>query len=139
MVVVVLGDAVGAALPALRAHAESLMRDRCRVERVTGTARDEATLEDVDVVEVVYEGPCRVRVGGAQPSTDLVAGREFTVTDAVVKLPVGAERFADDDRVTITECAYDPALVGAVFSVLARETVTTATSRRLHVSEVSSK
>lgn len=134
-----LGVDVDEALPVLRAHAESLMRDSCVIERRGEPVRDEVTLETREDWQVVYSGPCRVKAGGSQPSTDAVAGGLVTVADAVVKLPVGPERFADDDRVTVTGSAYDPALVGAVFTVLARETVTTATSRRLHVSEVTTR
>ena len=134
----VIGDDIAAALPELRAQAESLMRDSCVVERRTGRVMDDATLEYVDSWSRVYEGRCRVQVAATQPAEEVVGGRAFVVTDAVVQLPVGPVDFADDDRVTVTFTAYDPALVGVVLSVTSREVKTHPVMRRLHVSEVRS-
>lgn len=133
-----LGDDVDAALPELRAHAESLMVDACRVERRTGRVLDEDSLEYVDAWASVYEGRCRVQVAGTQAQQESPAGRAFTVIDAVVQLPVSSVEFVDDDRVTVTASAHDPALVGVVLSVTSREVKSHATMRRLHVSEVAS-
>ena len=131
-----LGDEVDAELAYMRAEHESLMRDRCRIERAMSTVRDEDTLEDVAAMVTVYEGPCRLRQGGAQPTVDAVAGRVFATTDAVLRIPVGPERFLDNDTVTITHAHYDPSLWGRTFTVRGTDMVTTATSRRLRVSEV---
>ena len=62
----------------------------------------------------------------------------FVITDAVVQLPIGPERFVDNDRVTVTVAVFDPDLVGVALSVTSREVKSQATMRRLHVSEVSS-
>ena len=134
----VIGDDIAAALPELRAQAESLMRDSCVVERRTGRVMDDTSLEYVDSWSRVYEGRCRVQVAATQPAEEVVGGRAFVVTDAVVQLPVGPVDFADDDRVTVTSTAYDPALVGVVLSVTSREVKTHPVMRRLHVSEVRS-
>ena len=129
-----IGDDIAAALPELRAQAESLMRDGCVVERRTGRVMDDTTLEYVDSWSRVYEGPCRVKVAGSAPAE--ASGRAYVITDAVLQLPIGPERFLDDDRVTITTASYDPDLAGVVLTVTSREVKTHATMRRLHVSEV---
>lgn len=55
-----LNDAIQAALPKLQAHAESRMRERCRIERVTTREADEWGREVTDH-RVIYEGPLRIR------------------------------------------------------------------------------
>ena len=73
-----------------------------------------------------------------QPAESQPGGRTFVITDAVVQLPIGPERFVDNDRVTVTVAVFDPDLVGVALSVTSREVKSQATMRRLHVSEVSS-
>ena len=86
----------------------------------------------------MYAGACRVKVEGTQPAESEPGGRTFVITDAVVQLPIGPERFVDNDRVTVTVAVFDPDLVGVALSVTSREVKSQATMRRLHVSEVSS-
>lgn len=133
-----LGDDIAAALPEMRAHAESLMVDACVIERRRERVMDPVTLEYGDAWTPLYSGRCRVQVSAIQPAAEPVAGRSFVVTDAVVQLPASAPDFRDDDRVTITGCVFDPVMVGVRFSVTSREVKTHATMRRLHVSEVRS-
>lgn len=130
------GDDIAAGLAELRVHAESNMRDACSVERRTGRVLDPVSLEYVDAWTVVWSGRCRLKVAGTQPAEESGTGRQFVVTDAVLQLPVTAVEFADDDRATVTGCEFDPSLVGVVLSVTSREPISQATSRRLHVSEV---
>lgn len=132
------GDDIAAGLAELRVHAASNMRDACVVDRRTGRVLNEATLEYTDVWVEVYAGRCRVKVKGTQPAESEPGARTFVVTDAVVQLPVDATHYADGDRVTVTSCEFDPALVGVVLSVTSRDPISQATSRRLHVSEVTS-
>ena len=132
-----IGDDIDAALPEMRAHAASLMRDGCRVERLAeGRTFDDATGEYAESWEPVYAGACRVQVAATQPDESDTGGRGWVVTDAVVQLPVSGVDFRDNDRVTITGCLHDPAMVGVVLTVTSREVKTHATMRRLHVSEV---
>lgn len=132
------GDDVAAGLTELREHAVSNMRDECVIERRTGRVLDEVTLEYTDVWVGVYAGRCRVKVKGTQPAESEPGGRTFVVNDAVVQVPVDATHYADGDRVTVTASEFDPALVGVVLSVTSRDLISQATSRRLHVSEVTS-
>lgn len=132
------GDDIAAGLTELREHAVSNMRDACVIERRTGRVLNETTLEYVDQWTPVYAGVCRVKVAGTQPAVSEPGGRTFVITDAVVQLPIGPERFVDNDRVTVTVAVFDPDLVGVALSVTSREVKSQATMRRLHVSEVSS-
>ena len=132
------GDDIAAGLTVLRVHAVSNMRDACVIERRTGRVLDEATLEYTDTWTQVYAGRCRVKVKDTQPAESEPGGRTFVVTDAVVQIPVDSTHYADGDRVTVTSCEFDPALVGVVLSVTSRDPISQATSRRLHVSEVTS-
>lgn len=137
-----IGDDVASFLPELRAHAVSLMRDECVIERRTGRVLDEDTLEYVDEWVRVYPpepaaaGRCRVRVAATQPSQETPGGRQFVVTDAVVQLPVDGTDYRDGDRVTVTASEFDPVLVGVKLTVTSREAQSHSTMRRLHVSEV---
>lgn len=133
-----LGGDLAAGLPELRAHAVSMMVDSCVVERRTGRVMDDSTFEYVDAWTRVYSGRCRVQVAATQPVEPDPGGRAWVVTDAVVQLPVDGTDYVDDDRVTVTACAFDPALVGVVLSVTSREVKTHDIMRRLHVSEVRS-
>ena len=112
--------------------------DKCVIERRVGRVLNETTLEYVDKWAPVYAGACRVKVEGTQPAESEPGGRTFVITDAVVQLPIGPERFVDNDRVTVTVAVFDPDLVGVALSVTSREVKSQATMRRLHVSEVSS-
>ena len=132
------GDDVAAGLTELREHAVSNMRDACAIERRTGRVLDESTLEYTDTWAQVYAGRCRVKVKDTQPAESEPGGRTFVVNDAVVQVPVDATHYADGDRVTVTASEFDPALVGVVLSVTSRDPISQATSRRLHVSEVTS-
>ena len=132
------GDDIAAGLTELREHAVSNMRDACVIERRTGRVLDEVTLEYTDTWAQVYVGRCRVKVKDTQPAESEPGGRTFVVNDAVVQLPVDATHYADGDRVTVTASEFDPALVGVVLSVTSRDPISQATSRRLHVSEVTS-
>lgn len=139
-----LGDDIAQALPELQAHAESMMRDTCVVERDTGeTTLDPDSLEEVPVFETVYEGKCRVQrpgasVGGSEP---VVGESEFGVQTVHGQLPLSAlglkrgMRF----RVTAVGAGTDPDLLGLVATVQANLTKTHATKRTLVCEEVPSR
>ena len=70
-----IGADILAALPQMRADAESLMTASCRVYRKTGTRRDGARI--VALWETIYEGRCKIQtyeghertVGGSTSGT----------------------------------------------------------------------
>lgn len=95
-----IGDDVAAALPEMRAHAESLMRGRCTIDR--GTSEWNGT-KTVDVWEPVHEDvPCRLEVAPVA-SRSLLADEVVTAEAPVVKVPVRFEGIRPDDRVTLAD------------------------------------
>lgn len=134
-----LHDGIAAALPMLRAHAESLMVDACRVERqrVDGNGDpvydlDPETLAEVPVFDEVHAGRCRVQRREVTATPEQVAGGfEFGVASVEVQLPIGVAAPARGDRVTVTAATFDPSLVGSQVVVVAVPVKTHATKRVL--------
>lgn len=131
-----LGAELRPALAELRAEAESLMLDTCRVERpgapipdgLGGTTRPMAT---------IYEGKCRVQhVVGRTLSASESVGREYVEQTLSVHLPVGSVDAAVSDVITITASADDPFLVGRTYRVEAPSNKSQATAYRVPVTEV---
>jgi len=142
-----IGDDLAAALPELRAMAESLMRDTIRVERVVGVdeSTGEATYETVYPVEQTPDrwrrgdgGIGKVQAYEAQEATPEVAGATIAVQRYAVHIPVGSCKPEIGLRVTILAAALDPNLTGRTYRVVALLHKTAATAYRLGVEEVPS-
>lgn len=120
-----VGDAIAAALPELRAQAESLMRDTCSVSRVTGAAIVDE--REVPATAAVYAGRCKVQeLANVETSPD-VAGATVTVLRYRLDLPVSAGPFKVGDIAT----------VGArTFRITSMHVKTWQTAQRLPVDEV---
>lgn len=140
-----LGADIAAALPGLRAQAESMMQDRCVVERVTaGTVLDEVTGEYTPVTVRVYpvgvaaDGPCQFKAANTAVRDVEAAGQLLVEQSATLKLPVaGSEVVREGDVVTITASRFDPQLVGVRVRVAGSHHQTFATARRFPVEEMS--
>ena len=130
-----LGDDIAAALPELRAHAESLMVDAVLIQRATGeTTIDPVTLEEVPAFEDVYAGPARIqRPGSLSPRDDVVGDFEFNIEAVLAQLPLSAAGIRYGMRLTVTAVGAisDPDLVGLVATVRANMTKTHPTKRTL--------
>lgn len=142
-------DDIAAALPELRAHAESLMVDSCtitsrRLDESGEPVRemDPVTLELTDVWDEVYAGRCRVQRPGAVMvgREPVVGGVEFNVETVHVQVPLAALGVKADDRVAITAVGAisDPDSAGMVLSVRVNQHKTHATKRTLVCEEVTS-
>lgn len=142
-------DDIAAALPELRAHAESLMVDSCTIARrrldedgEPVREMDPVTLELTDVWDEVWSGRCRVQRPGAVMvgREPVVGGVEFNVETVHVQVPLAALGVKADDRVTITATGAisDPDSVGMVLSVRVNQHKTHATKRTLVCEEVTS-
>lgn len=142
-------DAIAAALPELRAHAESLMVDSCTVTRrrldESGEPvreMDPVTLELTDVWDEVYAGRCRVQRPGAVMvgREPVVGGVEYNVETVHVQVPLTVLGVKADDRVAITAMGAisDPDSAGMVLSVRVNQHKTHATKRTLVCEEVAS-
>lgn len=142
-------DAIAAALPELRAHAESLMVDSCTITRrrldedgEPVREMDPVTLELTDVRDEVYAGRCRVQRPGAVMvgREPVVGGVEYGVETIHVQVPLTVLGVKADDRVTITAVGAisDPDSLGMVLSVRVNQHKTHATKRTLVCEEVTS-
>lgn len=130
-------------LDQFRADAESLMSDSCVVEREgppdPGAVIDPTTGKFPDVpFGVVYRGICgtavqgTVMAGRARES----AGDEVTILRSTLKVPASAARLLVNDRVTFLSSAYNPALVGVVFTVTGLLPGSHQTSQKVSVQAV---
>ena len=144
-----IADDIAAALPELRAHAESLMVDSCTVTRrrldESGEPvreMDPVTLELTDVWDEVYAGRCRVQRPGAVMvgREPVVGGVEYNVETVHVQVPLTVLGVKADDRVAITAVGAisDPDSAGMVLSVRVNQHKTHATKRTLVCEEVAS-
>ena len=130
------------AAPALargRAAAESLMADTCTVRHRTGESTNTTTGVVTPSWTTVYTGRCKVQqstLGAASEPRD-PGEASVRLVAYTVHLPVATSAgIRDGDEITITAAAYDPDLVGRVFTVLGTMRKTAATARRLQVQEI---
>lgn len=128
-----IGDELAAALPRLRAMAESLMRDTVLVERRVGKSDPESG--EAPMVQV-YQGKAKVQTYEAHDSTPEVIGATITKQRYHVHVPVGSFSPQEGDVITVETATLDPNLEGRVYRVEALLHKTAATAYRLQVSEV---
>jgi len=132
-----LGTDLAAALPELRAQAESMMLDTCTITRSVRTW-DEGTASWVDAPTTVYTGACEVKAENVQAAEADAQGQLLIVQSLILKLPVAASvDVAPGDVATLTVCRFDPQLVGKRLRVGASHHQSFATARRLPVKEES--
>lgn len=136
-----LGFAVEAALPGLRAAAESRMTDTCRVTKPgagAGNLDPDTGVRTNPIPVTVYQGPCRLgRVD--VPNVQAAAGGEATweTQDSVLHLPaIAAAGVRPDMTVEYLTAAHNPALVGKQFGVIGVVGSSQATAHRCLVREV---
>jgi hypothetical protein len=128
----VIGEDLAAALPELRAQAESLMVDTCTVTYIDGTTWDEDAGASVPNVVTVYSGKCRVQRSGAMSPREASTGTGYEVgIDAIVaQLPLSATGLKRGHTLTVNT-SQDPDLVGVKATVQSNLAKTHATKRTL--------
>lgn len=132
-----LGADVQAALPQLRAQAESLMIDACTISGGTTSVFNEETFEYETVTAETYSGPCRLRFAATAVQDVEAAGQLLVVQRATLSLPIATSGAVLEGHVaTITACVNDPALVGRKFRIEGGHHQTFATARRFPVEEI---
>lgn len=100
-----IGPAIVAALPLMRAHAESLMADVCTIERLTATW-SEVSQKTVTTWATIHAAvPCHLE---SKPATSrsLLTDEAVTLEVPVVKVAHDVTGIEPDDRVTVT--GHDP-------------------------------
>ena len=110
-----IGPVIDAALPVMRANAESMMLDRCTIERATSTWDEVAQKTVTTWVPVVSESVCDVDDGAAS-GRSIVTDETATRVEPSVYLPASVVGVEPDDRVTVTAVGpmTDPALLVVV-------------------------
>lgn len=117
-----IGDDITQALPELRAQAESLMTETCRVERDTGRrAYYPDTHADIPIRKTVYAGRCRIKPVAGTPAAGArtLFGQEINSLSHIGTLPISVTDVRADDRLTITGSDLDPGQVGRSYTLLA--------------------
>jgi hypothetical protein len=131
-----LGADIAAALPELRAAAESMMRATFRITRAGGETWNPETLQNDSTLTTVYEGPGRLRAINTQDKGGDAADQAFIESQFTLSLPiVGSEGIEKDD---VAECVEDPsdaAMTGRRFVVTWPAAQSDASARRLPVRE----
>lgn len=111
-----LGGDIAAALPGLRAEAESRMTDVVQVGRFVD-ATDPVSGDPTRVLDVErYEGMARIRWGSREVSNSDVVSSPVGTQEPYLSVPFGTARFWADDEVLVTGSS-DPLLVGRQFRV----------------------
>ena len=134
-----LGSDIAAALPDLRAAAESLMWDSCVIKGAGAEPvwNDETGEYDAPADgPTVYAGPCRLRMPRAAGSRVESGEASWAVDDGVLSLPIVGSESVAAGHVAVVSLRDDPLGTVAV-TVQATHAQTSSTARRLPVKVVS--
>ena len=134
-----LGESIAAELPLIRAQAESLMVDSCRITAPGAPTWDDATgTYTPGAGATVYEGKCRLRKPSAAPQNVDAGEAGWAVDDYVLSLPVlTSAGVKDGHEVEILSSVFDPAAVGLLLTVSGGHSQTHSSARRLPCKVVS--
>ena len=130
-----LGADIAAALPGLRAEAESRMTETVTV----GSFRDETDDSGAPVrvlVEERYTGRGRVRWASREVSNATGPGGPVTVQEPYLSIPFGSPRLFDRDEVLVSGSSADPVLVGRRFNIQGDAQAGQTTAHRYPLTEV---
>jgi hypothetical protein len=132
-----LGDDIARRLPALRALAESTMRDSCVIAGAGAVPvwDDETGTYSVPTGDVVYEGKCRLRMPRATGSRESAGEASWAVDDGVLSLPVAGSQAVGAGHVAVVSLDSDP-MASVTVTVQATHVQTDSTARRLPVKVV---
>ena len=112
---VTLGADISAALPSLRAEAESRMTDAVEVG-LFADGVDEAGDPTRTLVTERYTGIGRIRWASREVSNSSSTGSPASMQEPYLSVPFGTARLFIDDEVVCT-ASEDPLLVGRTFRV----------------------
>jgi len=79
-----------------RERAKMLMIATCTIKRPTGSGFDPALGHEVATFDTIYTGRCGYDVDATQPTELLVAAANYTITNALAKLPIGTGAMPGD-------------------------------------------
>lgn len=134
-----IGDDIAAALPEMRAMAESLMTDECAITRAgVGVGTYDPVTNQVTPPPpiLVYSGKCRIQRQQITSDTPTVAADVLVVAQHIVSIPVGSASVELEDRIEITGSASDSANIGRRFTARSPLHKSQATALRIQCEEV---
>lgn len=129
-----LGADILAALPGLRAQAESMMVDSCVIGlRVQSETLDEATGDyEYTIPDPVYDGVCRYRAGNTAVHEIDAQGQALIEQSDVLSLPVSGSEAVTKDMMAVVTLTQDAAAPFAV-RITGGHKQTFSTARRFPV------
>ena len=125
-----------AILPVLRANAEALMVDTCRITSAGDPVTDNDTGNVTTTRTTVYEGKCKVQSKDSAVSNPEAGGATFTVVSRQVHIPANAAEILDGYEVEITASLLNSFTVGKVYRVEGFTPDSFDTAYRLPVKEI---
>lgn len=111
-----LGSDIAAALPGLRAEAESRMSELVQVGRFADGVDDATGDPTWDLVAERYSGKARIRWGSREVTNADAPSTPVTVQEPYLSVPFGTVLLRDNDEVLVVG-SDDPVLVGRRFRV----------------------
>lgn len=135
-----LGSDLAAALPELRAQAESRMRETVVVRRPAAdvTISDDTVIDGAEFEPTpVYSGCARLKASGLQPQVVESADASVTVQRPELHVPDDAPELLPGDVATFASDTFTPRLRGKVYRVDAGHAVTDTTAQRVPVTLLS--
>ena len=133
-----IGDDLAAALPGLRAQAESRMTETVEV----GAFKDDVNLETYEptviLVESHYVGKAQIKYPSLAVSDRVAASQQAALVSTVLKVPVGSGAgIRPGDRVRVTASTSDGSLVGRWYRIAAWPQPGQVTAHRYPLEEAS--
>lgn len=127
-----LGDDIAAALPELRAQAESMMTDSCVITGAGGEpVWDDGLGQYVTPAgSTVYSGKCRLRMPRASGTRTEAGNASWAVDDAILSLPVDGSEAVASGMAAVVALGNDPT-ASVALTVQAGHFQTHSTARRL--------
>ncbi|MGW9268330.1 DUF6093 family protein [Microbacterium sp. NPDC055599] len=111
-----LGSDIAAALPGLRAEAESRMTDRVQVGRFKDGVDETTGNPTWEIVTERFAGRARIRWGSREVTNADAPSTPVTVQEPYLSVPFGTVLLRDNDEVLVVG-SDDPVLVGRRFRV----------------------
>lgn len=130
-----LGSDITAALPGLRAEAESRMHESVQVGRFEDGVDEETGNPTWELVTERYSGIARIRWGSREVTNADAPSMPVTVQEPYLSIPFGSPLLRDNDEVLVTGSG-DPILVGRRFRVQGYPVAGQVTAHRYPLEEL---
>lgn len=118
-----------------RRAAERRMVDTCRIDRKTGTTRDDESGTIIPTFTKVYEGKCRMQQAVSGQANEQDQGQDrLLLLRTELQLPIPVINLKVGDTVVMLS-SLDPDLVARVFTIRDLAHKTEATARRVQCTE----